>query len=78
MKRLHDRVYEFQRLEMSEDESEGSLKNFIDDSDSEESVGDTSETSTSSVASDDSRKKGKKKTPKVPLKRRTRANKDEC
>lgn len=63
---------------MSDDEeSEGSLKNFIQDSESEESDVDST-SSSSSVASDDSRKKGKNKAAKVPLKRRTRANKDEC
>lgn len=69
----------FQRLEMSDDEeSEGSLKNFIADSDTDESDAETTASSASSVASDDSRKKGRNKTPKVPVKRRTRANKSEC
>lgn len=69
----------FQRDEMSDDEeSEGSLKNFIQDSDTEESEAESTASSCSSIASDDSRKKGRNKTPKVPVKRRTRANKDEC
>ncbi|KAG4079249.1 hypothetical protein HA402_006972 [Bradysia odoriphaga] len=66
------------RAELSEDEeSEGSLKDFIADSDTDESEAESTSSSSSSVASDDSRKKGKRKAAKVPVKRRTRANKDE-
>lgn len=70
----------------SEDESEGSLKDFIDDSESAKSTSssssdDGSDEDAISIKSDDPPKKGKKKKKKqksVPLPRRTRAKAGDC